>query len=131
MLRLFKHMWFKKHPDAKLYVEVPHSQIQGRALAHVNWGRWIAHCPRVDCKSASALDPHQGVFCCQDCLAVALVVWPDNADEIWDELERRPVRRTRNWFPAGHPWAEAAGQPTGQTVQDLADEFAEHAQEVA
>lgn len=52
------------------------------------------------------------------------ILVPSNLPELMAELSKRPAMRNRNWFPVGHPLAAAAGEPTGQSVSDLAAEFA-------
>jgi hypothetical protein len=95
------------------------------AQAYINHGRWIAECPN-ECGCARQLDPHETLFQCSECLAVLPIDWPDDADDLWDALMERPIPRTRNWFPDGHPLAARCGAPTGQSAQDLRDEQAEH-----
>lgn len=95
-------------------------------LAYVNHGRWVADCSREHCANAMELAPGQLAFACSNCQWVVDIVWPDDADEIWQVLQRRPVPQTRNWFPRDHPLALAARCPHGQSVRDLVDENAEH-----
>lgn len=97
-----------------------------RARAYANHGRWISDCTRPYCANAEKLTPGQGTFHCSNCLQVAEIEWPPDADEIWAVLARRPVPQTRNWFPAGHDLALRSGTPHGQTVADLEDENREH-----
>lgn len=63
------------------------------------------------------------------CQLVVPIEWPANAQEIWDELQRRPVPGTRNWAPAGHPQAVATGHPDGQSVDELRAEADRHLSE--
>lgn len=98
--------------------------ITNRARAYVNWGRWIADCP-IECGGALKLNPGEAIFACPECRAISEVEWPSNAQEIWDELETRPIPKTRNWFPSGHALALRAGVPHGQSVQELRDETRE------
>lgn len=100
--------------------------VTNRARAYVNWGRWVADCTRPYCNSAAKLDPGQPVFYCAECRQIADIDWPTDAEEIWSELERRPVPGTRNWFPAGHELALRSGRPHGQTVAELRAETLEH-----
>lgn len=103
-----------------------------RAVAVVNAGRWIAQCPRRYCYNAVRLEPGQRTFHCaaiDGCQLIAPVIWPPNAQEIWDELSRRPAPSTRNWAPAGHPQAISTGFPDGQTVRQLRVEANEHMSE--
>lgn len=126
MLKLIR--WFRKpgHPDTKVYIEPSTVPAHGRALALVNHGRWIAHCPRPDCANAVELQPQQGAMSCEQCLAFALVHWPADAEGIWTELLRRPNEANRNWYPDGHEWALRAGLPTGQSVAQLREEYEQH-----
>jgi len=96
-----------------------------RAAAYANWGRWIADCPD-GCGNAEKLDPGQDAYACSNCGKVALVSWPDDAARIWQALAVRVAPQHRNWFPAGHPLALAAGAPHGQRVEDLMAETFEH-----
>lgn len=110
----------------EIYHEVPFANVEGRARAYFNHGRWVAGCPRQDCNHAVDLAPQQSGFECANCRAVAPVEWPSDADLITEVLNLRPVPQTRNWFPAGHELAIAFRVSDGQTVQDLIDENAEH-----
>lgn len=97
-----------------------------RARAYVNHGRWVADCTRAHCANAEELAPRQGTFHCSNCLQVAEIEWPADADDIWAVLGLRPVPQTRNWFPAGHDLALRSGTPHGQSVADLQDENREY-----
>lgn len=102
--------------------------VAGSALAYVNFGRWIADCP-LGCGHAVALEGGQTTFYCtppSGCGHIGTVVWPGNAQEIWEVLGERPMPKTRNWFPEDHPLALMAGCPHGQSVQELRDEAAEN-----
>ena len=107
------------------------------ARAYFNHGRWVADCPREFCTYAFELEPGQETYLCRTrprrpgaapggCGAEAPIEWPADAEEIQRALELRPVESTRNWLPAGHPLAVAAGVPHGQTVADLLAENEEH-----
>lgn len=96
--------------------------ITTQARAYVNHGRWVADCPRRGCTNARLLKERDATFHCNVCKLVASIEWPADADAIWEALERRPVPRTRNWYPAGHELALRFGLPHGQSVQDLYDE---------
>ena len=106
------------------------------ALARVYAGDWIADCPRPGCYNAEFVHPGQWEFFCgayahgrgQDlasyCQWRGGITWPGNAYEITAELARRPVKLTRNWFPADYPAARVlASTPLGQSVAELRDEF--------
>lgn len=101
------------------------------AMAYVNWGRVIVDCPGCPAGLQNAYlvdswsprnrtcdDPNEG------CGAAFTIVMPDNIGEIMQELSRRPNMENRNWFPEGHPMAVHLNEPMGQTVADLAAEFA-------
>lgn len=103
------------------------SLITNRALAYVNFGRWIADCP-TECGGALALNPGETSFFCAPpggCGFMAEVEWPGNADEIWNVLNERQAPKNRNWFPLGHSLALRAGCPSGQTVAQLREEAAD------
>lgn len=102
--------------------------LLNEARAYVNHGRWVTECPR-DCGYAEGLDDGQFMLHCGECGHVCPVRWPDNAQEIWDELAKRPLPRTRNWFPSSHPLALQSHCPHGQTVEELRKESLEHAAE--
>lgn len=93
------------------------------ARAYVNFGRWVAECPRPECTNALELRPRQDRFVCDSvpdgCGMDCPVEWPENASEIWEVLTRRPVPKTRNWFPSHHLTGVLNGYPNGQTVADL------------
>lgn len=95
------------------------------ALAYVNHGRWIVECP-WECGSAKQLQPHDMLFACSECHQITPVAWPSDPDGIWEALLERPVPRTRNWFPAGHPVAERIGAPVDQTPDELRKEQREY-----
>ncbi|MDF2711385.1 MAG: hypothetical protein K0R62_7037 [Nonomuraea muscovyensis] len=103
--------------------------ITTRARARVNYGRWIADCPRPYCANAMRLTPGQSAFHCGGeggCQLVAEVEWPADAVGIWAALEVRPVPGTRNWYPDDHAEAVRLGLPHGQTAADLRDETREY-----
>ena len=52
---------------------------------------------------------------------VASILWPDNAEEIWEALSHRPVPSTRNWIPTGHRLAQL-GYAADQTPRELIEE---------
>jgi hypothetical protein len=132
-------------PDAPVRVR------RGReALIVIHQGLTAAYCPREPCTNVELIfdvpdDPPPGwtppqeiyhprpgrkrpsMFHCSNCRYVGPLEWPDDYDDIADELERRPVPQTRNWYPEGHPFATLRGIPAGQSVADLRAEFAEHA----
>lgn len=99
---------------AESYSPVPLvRRTQLSVSAHANWSQWIAVCPR--CPSAERLEPHQPLFACTFCEAVADVLWP--SPEMVYGIERllmmRPDPSKRNWQP-------------GETLVDLMIENGEH-----
>lgn len=94
-----------------------------RAIAHVNWGTWLARCPRLGCPSAEHFgrDPVTGhvggltgaTFRCAGCGLTCAATWPPNVDDIEYLLSLRPVPASRNWAPP-------------ETVQDLLRDNALH-----
>lgn len=98
-----------------------------RTQAYVNWGRWVADCPRPLCGNAVQLTPKQTSFFCEaGCLLIAEVEWPNNVAELDEVLQARPVPAMRNWAPAGHRQAIVTGFPEGQTPSDLVEETAQY-----
>lgn len=102
------------------------SLISQVSLAYVNHGRWIAECPYDACNNALRLHGGEVTLLCRSelggCGRESLISWPYDAQGIWDALQRRPRKETRNWFPAGHPVGERFRLPMGQTPRDLIDE---------
>lgn len=96
-----------------------------QVLAYVNWGRWIGSCVAPGCFDAVELAPGQETMACIRG-HVAPVRWPGNAAAIMGALEARIDESKRNWFPSGHPMAEAGGYPTDQSPADLERERLAH-----
>lgn len=94
--------------------------------AFVHYGLWVADCPFPYCGNCEPLDFGQTSVHCRECLWMGEVTWPDNAHEIAEVLDKRPVPGTRHWAPAGHRQAIACGFPDGQSVADLLAENEEH-----
>jgi hypothetical protein len=127
----------------------PRKVRRGReALIAIYQGLTVAYCPRDACANVELIfdepenrppdwTPPQEIyherdgitrpamFHCSNCRYVGPLEWPDDYEKIARELERRPVPQTRNWYPAGHPFAVQHDIPDGQTVRDLKTEFAE------
>lgn len=80
--------------------------------ARVNWGRWVADCPR--CPSADIAIPGQP-FKCANCGAKADIIWPSGEMRFGVErlLLMRPDPSKQNWEP-------------GETLLDLMAENALH-----
>lgn len=110
------------------------SPIPIRAVAYVLRGSWVAECPRDECANVEFIDPRQNprtkstrqMFYCTYCNMVAGILWPPNADEIMVPLDRRPIPKTRNWYPQNHPDAIRYNIEHGQSVEDLWEENREH-----
>lgn len=78
------------------------------AIARVNWGRWLADCPRPFCANAEHFGANRAGhvggltprgFTCSECGLQCPVQWPPNVDDITFILGLRPVPATRNWQP--------------------------------
>jgi len=66
--------------------------------ARVDYGRWIADCPR--CTGAEFVDPGWPLFVCCSCgSGPHSVTFPSPREEIEGELLKRPDGATRNWRP--------------------------------
>lgn len=107
-------------------------------------GRWVGECPVEGCKNAEYLtvEPlyanryskeigwdRKDYFICSNLVCGTVtgsIAWPENADEIEEVLNRRPLAVTRNWYPAGHLTAVQHGIPDGQTIAELIAENTEH-----
>ena len=70
--------------------------------AYVNHGRWIVECP--SCSSAQVASRTDPRFFCSECLngyagqEFVAVVWPEDAEAIEAELEKRPQKTNQNWM---------------------------------
>lgn len=99
------------------------------AQAYINFGRWVSDCP-ASCGNAYAVTPGQTQFHCalahDGCGYLGELVWDPNSSAVWEALMERPMPRTRNWFPEGHPLAIQAGCPMGQSVEELHQEAREN-----
>lgn len=64
--------------------------------ARANYGRWVVDC--VACGASQIAFESDPRYACAHCDApIALVVWPENKDEISEVLVVRPQVRNRNW----------------------------------
>jgi hypothetical protein len=123
-------------------MEVPRERTPV-ARAYVYGGDWVADCPRPGtepgrpgCGNVEFLhrpsrmggprDIPLEFFMCSHCGMQAPIVWPDNQHAILAVLARRPVPKTRNWYPADHPVAVRFRLPHGQSVRDLEAENEAH-----
>lgn len=110
------------------------------ARAYVYAGEWVADCPSrcgnvelvtikrdQDRGRAGGQGIRKESFLCSYCKQMATSIhWPENAEEIMEVLDRRPVPHTRNWYPEGHLTALEHGIHDGQTVEELLAENDEH-----
>lgn len=110
------------------------------ARAYVYAGEWVADCPQrcgnvelltvkrdQDRSRAGTRGTRKDSFYCSYCKCIATSIhWPENADEIMEILDRRPVPHTRNWYPEGHITALEFGIKDGETAEELLAENAEH-----
>jgi hypothetical protein len=104
----------------------PRAKAQRTAPAYVNWGRWVVDCPDPGCTDAREVNPLQlEDVCVQGHPFRILMPAERDASAIVEELGRRDLEQDRAWYPAGHVRAELAGQPTGQSVEQLREETAE------
>lgn len=86
-------------------------QVEEVAVAFMEWGRWIARCPRqvLGCSNAEHYGPdpvtqHVGGlttsgFRCAHCRLECPSKWPAERAGIEAALAMRPIPATRNWLP--------------------------------
>lgn len=110
------------------------------ARAYVYSGEWVADCPSrcgnvelltikrdQDRGRAGVKGTRKESFFCSYCKMIATSIhWPENAEEIMEILDRRPVPHSRNWYPEGHITALEFGIKDGETAEELLAENAEH-----
>jgi hypothetical protein len=81
-----------------------------KAVARLDWGRWLADCPAPHCTNAMQLKPGQEQFACRflvdpqrqlygGCGTTAPIEWPANVAAIEADLTSRP-EPAQNWKPA-------------------------------
>jgi hypothetical protein len=81
-----------------------------KAVARLDWGRWLADCPAPHCTNAMQLKPGQEQFACRflvdpqrqlygGCGITAPIEWPANVAAIEADLTSRP-ESAQNWKPA-------------------------------
>jgi hypothetical protein len=91
-------------------------RTRGSITAEINHGRWIARC---GCGGAEDVSPAEPVFYCLSCGnaendgRVMKAEFPDQREQIEDELIKRTDMATRNWAP-------------GESADELACENVEH-----
>jgi|SRR5690349_7648748 len=102
-----------------------------KALAYVNWGRWVADCPVDGCTDARAIYPTNAAgeptgmgpvidhVCTSGHPFMVELPAPTTEAQIVSALSERASEKRKNWFPKGHPLAVLTGQPHGQSVRDL------------
>jgi hypothetical protein len=94
-----------------------------QALAYVNWGRWVADCPHPECTDAREVSDGRDQDVCHFGHPFTVVRPPAAAmTAIMAELTKRTEDADRSWYPRGHLRARLAGQPTGQTLDELREE---------
>lgn len=106
-----------------------------KALGFYNHGEWKAMCPEYGCTDAVAVypqsphppyarspEPVMRQVCARG--HVIDIQLPDERTRarIEGALAGRAMDADRSWYPAGHEWATMNGFPTGQSVEDLAEE---------
>lgn len=110
------------------------------ALAYVYAGEWVADCPQrcgnvelltikrdQDRGRAGSRGTRKESFLCSYCHMMATsIIWPKDADEIMEILDRRPVPHNRNWYPEGHITALSFGIKDGETIEELLAENDQH-----
>jgi hypothetical protein len=90
------------------------------ALAYLNWGRWVVDCPQPGCTDARLVNPARLEDVCANGHPFTITMPPPaQAAAIVTEMAGRAREQDRSWYPAGHARAEMAGQPTGQTPEEL------------
>lgn len=104
-----------------------------RAMAYLNYGRWVVDCPAASCTDARAVHSPAGTRRTNDVCARGHdieIVMPDPQLEaqINATLATRAEDADKAWYPKGHPRALLTGQPSGQTIAELAAENAKVAQ---
>lgn len=105
-----------------------------KGLAYYNHGRWVVDCPADGCTDARLVyevnpqtDIPTGRRLDQDTCArghhFGIEMPPDDMEaRIVVALSDRVDDADKGWYPEGHVRAMLTGQPTGQTIADLAAE---------
>ncbi|HEX2551625.1 MAG TPA: hypothetical protein VHK64_08530 [Nocardioidaceae bacterium] len=80
-----------------------------KAIARLDWGRWLADCPSPTCTNAMVLQPGQEEFRCRflagprldqygGCGTVASIEWPDDKATVDADMAGR-AESEQNWRP--------------------------------
>lgn len=72
-----------------------------KAVAYLNWGRWVADCPNPACTNAMQVEPGQAQFECTrpaGCGTTAPLAWPDDPAAVEAEVADLPESQ-RHWKP--------------------------------
>lgn len=80
-----------------------------KAVARLDWGRWVADCPAPNCKNAMQLERDQAEFRCRfladekrqlygGCGTVAPIEWPEDVAGIGRAVIGEP-EGAQNWRP--------------------------------
>jgi hypothetical protein len=81
-----------------------------KAIAYLNWGRWVADCPNPACTNALKVEPGQQDWECvyttgprdyprtEGCRTRATLEWPTNIDDINRRTADLPESQ-RHWTP--------------------------------
>lgn len=99
-----------------------------KGLLYINHGRTVVDCP-FNCGNAYVVKPKQTEIYCgssDGCHVSFGLDVPDNIGELVAELNQRPDKKNRNWFPEEHPVAVRGRLPQGQSVADLRAELEMH-----
>lgn len=95
------------------------------SMVYINYGRVVFDCPG-ECGNAYRYEYGATSQSCNGpdgCGVEVSLLVPNNLAELFQELAKRPVTKTRNWYPEGHPLAVRGNLPMGQTTSDLSAEF--------
>ena len=95
------------------------------AQVYINWGRFVADCPKPGCSGALMVQPGETGMQCTYCGTLALLVWPVDGPQLMAALADR-AEKHRNWYPADFARPLPLGTVTGQTADDLQAETAAH-----
>ena len=95
------------------------------AQIYINHGRIILDCP-VPCGNAYFYEEGATHRTCDatidGCQTVFELDVHEDIYEIFEDLERRPVKGTRNWFPLNHPLAIRGRLKHGMSLAEVVQE---------